>query len=315
MGNRGLSRARSRKRDEFYTFRETIDAELDIHAAELAGKDVLCPCDDPDRSEFTRVLHARMGELGLHSVTSTCLSAEGYGRAERREADGTIKRWVLRGDGDFRSEEVGALLDAADIVITNPPFSLAREFIARTLDAGCDLLCLANMNAACTRALFPYFAAGALRLGGSITSGGVPFRIPDDYPMEARRGGTEADGTRWVEVPGVRWFTTLPTPTRTGLAHGDGSAIAHRLDWFPEVGEVSSCRDIPERFDGMLVVPITYLDRMEPDRYRIIDLINRYTVMDALGRNDAIRAAHGHGLAVGGKPIYARIIIECKECR
>ena len=131
MGNRVLARARSRKRDEFYTFPETRGAELDIHAAELAGRDVLCPCDDPDRSEFTRVLHARMGELGLRSVTSTCLSAEGHGRAERRDADGTERRWELRGDGDFRSEEVGALLDAADIVITNPPFSLAREFIAR----------------------------------------------------------------------------------------------------------------------------------------------------------------------------------------
>ena len=204
MGNRVLARARSRKRDEFYTFPETIVAELDIHAAELAGRDVLCPCDDPDRSEFTRVLHARMGELGLRSVTSTCLSAEGHGRAERRDADGTVRRWELRGDGDFRSAEVGAMLDATDIVITNPPFSLAREFIARSLDADCDLLCLANINSACTRVLFPYFAAGTLRLGGSILSGGVPFRIPDDYPIETRRAGIEADGTRWVEVPGVR---------------------------------------------------------------------------------------------------------------
>lgn len=313
MGNRVLARARSRKRDEFYTFPETIERELDAHAAHLAGKTVLCPCDDPDRSAFTRVLRSRMGELGLRSVISTCLGAAGRGRAERCDANGTSRRWELQGDGDFRSAEVGALLEAADIVITNPPFSLAREFIARTLDAGCDLLCLANINSACTRVLFPYFAAETLRLGGSIRSGGVPFRIPDDYPIETRRGGIAAGGTRWVEVPGVRWFTMLPVPPRTGLAHGDGSAVTHRLDWFPEVGEVSSCRDIPERFDGMLAVPITYLDRMEPERYHIVDLINRYTVMDALGRNDAIRAAHGHGLAVGGKPIYARIIIECME--
>lgn len=278
MSNKNLSAAKNAKNDEFYTqyadIQKEINAYLDYNPDVFKGKTVLLPCDDPEWSNFTRFFAQNFETLGLKKLISTSYAPdakkEKYGilfeyAAERNggrpqnergkifvldhdtNASGRIDfddlEWdYLDGDGDFRSEEVCKLRDEADVIVTNPPFSLFREFLAWILDGknclaqrrrGAEVgsrvprdhdgnglaaksakdakkfLIIGNMNAITYKEVFQLIMQNKVWLGASIHSGDREFGVPKEYPLEAAGWRVDENGNHFIRVKGVRWFTNL----------------------------------------------------------------------------------------------------------
>src|SRR5699024_8646368 len=198
MANSNLLNAKRAKQDEFYTQLVDIEKEmgayLEYNPDVFRGKTILLPCDDPEWSNFTKYFAVRFRELGIKKLISTsyapCADGEGDGRGKIFILDGTNRAgdiaWdYLDGDGDFRSDEVTALRDEADMAITNPPFSLFREFLAWLVEGGVKFSIIGNMNSVAYKDVFPLFQENRTWYGPSISSGDREFRVPESYPLTA----------------------------------------------------------------------------------------------------------------------------------
>ena len=305
-GNAELIEARLGKNDEFYTQMEDIELEMAHYRGLFEGKEVYCNCDDPDASNFFRYFVREFDRLGLKRATATCYRNQEedlFGAAPVPAAGavfdgGEIERFELCGDGDFRSEECAAFLDRADVVVTNPPFSLFRDFIALMIDCGKAFNVLGNMNASTSKSIFPLFQSGRIRYGPSIGSGDRWFEVPAEYPLDAATAREDDEsGRRFVKVKGVRWFTNMDHGTRR-----EPLALHRSYDpgAFPsyvghEAIEVPSVGDIPADYPGVMGVPITFLDKFDPGQFEIV----------GMGPSTlAVPCADG-----GRRGVYARILV------
>lgn len=307
-GNAKLNHAFIVKKDEFYTQYEDVEKEMLNHQELLKGKTILCNCDDPFESAFFRFFVVHFNKLGLARLTSTCYSGSSLAGKEYPLEGGTgaYKAVVtdipddiivrpdgsldleslfsmpgnyfahLAGDGDFRSDECKALLKEADIVTTNPPFSLFREYIDLLESHKKDFIILGNMNATTTKEIFPLFRDNKVWYGESIRSGDRKFFVPDSYPLNATGCGIDDNGRRFIRVKGVRWFTNLKTTRShaslelTRLYNKDEYPLYENYDAI----EVGRTQNIPADYEGVMGVPITFLDKYSPDQFEIIMLAN-----------------------------------------
>jgi len=210
-------------------------------------------------------------------------------------------------DGDFNSDEVKALRDEADIICTNPPFSLFRDFLAWINPDEKKFLILGNMNAITYKEVFPLIRDNKLWLGASIHSGDVPFYIPDHY-VASESIKIDEDNKRYVRVPGVRWFTNLNHRGRTEelqlltkSVREQQGVVYQKYDNYDAI-EVPETKLIPADYDGVMGVPISFLDKYNPNQFEIIG-IDRY-VED--------NPNYGHRFMLNNKEVYARILIKNK---
>ena len=179
---------------------------------------------------------------------------------------------LLAGDGDFRSDECVKILKEADIVVTNPPFSLFREFVAQLVEHGKQFLIIGNVNAITYKEIFPLIKDNRLWLGYSIHSGDREFRVPDDYPLEAAGHRIDEKGRKYIRVKGVRWYTNMDYVERhTDLDLWKMYTPAEYpcYDNYDAIN-VDVTADIPSDYDGIMGVPITFLDKYNPDQFEII---------------------------------------------
>jgi hypothetical protein len=188
------------------------------------------------------------------------------------------------GDGDFRSSEVSALRDEADIVITNPPFSLFRQFLAWINESQKSFLILGNVNAITYKETFPLIQANKMWLGPSITSGDREFQVPESYPLTASNWRIDDDGNRFIRVKGVRWFTnidhghrhnplaliTTEHNRRFNKSLSDSNAYL-TYDNYTAI-EVPLTKAIPSDYEGVMGVPITFLDKYCPEQFEIVGI-------------------------------------------
>ena len=179
---------------------------------------------------------------------------------------------LLKGDGDFRSKECIELLKEADVVVTNPPFSLFREYVAQLMEYHKDFIIIGNQNAVTYKEIFPLFATNQMWYGVSIHSHGRDFRVPDDYPLEAYEYRTDENGLKYINVKGVRWFTNIDHEKR----HKDLILSKHytpeeypKYDHYDAVN-VNKTADIPCDYGGVMGVPITFLDKYNPGQFEIV---------------------------------------------
>ena len=187
-----------------------------------------------------------------------------------RSVDGKPK--LLKGDGDFRSQECIELLKEADIVVTNPPFSLFREYIALLVKHEKKFLIIGNVNAVTYKEVFPLFKENKLWLGASIHSGDREFRVPDSYPLQSAGWRIDENGIKYIRVKGVRWFTNLDYSER----HED--LVLYRSytpQEYPQYAnydavDVNKTADIPCDFHGIMGVPVTFMDKFNPEQFEII---------------------------------------------
>lgn len=296
MANKNLNKAKEAKKDEFYTQLEDINNELRHYREHFRGKTVLCNCDDPRVSNFFKYFAYNFEFLGLKKLIATCyknqdvnlfsegtseqavyLIYEGDKNGNHIPDDEEIEVLPLKGDGDFRSPECIEFLKEADIVVTNPPFSLFREYVAQLIKYDKKFLIIGNVNAVTYKELFPLIMNNQIWFGASIHSGDRKFLVPDDYELKAAGCGIDECGRKYIRVKGVRWFTNLDYKER----HDD--LILYRNyspDAYPHYDnydaiEVSKTADIPMDFDGVMGVPITFLDKYNPEQFEIIGMAKR----------------------------------------
>ena len=328
MANKQLTGAKKAKKDEFYTQLVDIEAELKHYRGHFVGKTVLCNCDDPRMSQFFYYFVLNFHLLGLKKLITTCYKnqnpslfsestseqavylvyeGEDIGIPPNPSIAGLVR--PLLGDGDFRSAECIAFLEEADIVVTNPPFSLFREYVAQLIKYDKKFIIIGNINAVTCKEIFPLIQRDQVWLGPSIHSGDREFEIPSSYPLEAAGSRTDNEGRRYIRVKGVRWFTNLDFPQRheeLTLYKRYNPEEYPRYDNYDAIN-VDKVADIPYDYDGVMGVPITYLDKHNPDQFEILGITESNGRGFSTGLwDEASKKAHPY---VKGEKKYARIFI------
>ena len=323
MANTNLANAKAAKNDEFYTqfadIQKEINAYLEYDPDVFRGKTVLLPCDDPEWSNFTKFFALNFEMFGLKKLISTSYAVESkkikewqptlfetespFYDADKSRTHGKLfvlendingdghfnmedLQWsYLEGDGDFRSDEVQALRDEADIIITNPPFSLFREFFAWIMEANKKFVIIGNMNAITNKEIFPFIKDNKVWYGPSISSGDREFMVPAYYPLEASGWRIDENGNKYIRVKGVRWFTNIDHGRRHESfplmttednimysRHDDvrGKQYVHYDNY--DAIEVPYSDAIPGDYNGVMGVPISFLDKYCPEQFEIIGL-------------------------------------------
>lgn len=294
--NRNLHQAQTAKKDEFYTQLADIENELSHYRDHFRGKTILCNCDDPRISNFFNFFALNFEFLGLKRLITTCYKSQQRDLFSRNDSERAI--WLeyngdlngnrvpdpeeigihyLEGDGDFRSDECIELLKQADIVCTNPPFSLFREYIGQLVEYEKQFLIIGNMNALTYKEVFPLFRDNLVWYGPSISSGDREFGVPDSYPLNAAGFRVDEDGKKFIRVKGIRWFTNIDHKKR----HEELVLYkTYNPDEYPRYDnynaiEVSKTVDIPKDYAGWMGVPISFLDKYCPEQFEIIGMAKR----------------------------------------
>ncbi len=217
----------------------------------------------------------------------------------------------LSGNGDFRSKECLALLDEADIVVTNPPFSLFREYVAVLMEHQKHFIIIGNVNAITYKEIFPLLRDNQIWIGASIHSGDRKFYVPDDYPLNAAGCGVDEDGRRFIRVKGVRWYTNLDLKQRHEemiLVKRYDSVEYSMFDNYDAIN-IDKTTDIPCDYAGIMGVPITFMDKYSPDQFEIIGLIAG-NIRGLAGIESKIGK---DGPYINGRLKYGRVLVRNKH--
>ena len=302
INNSHLSKARKIKNDEFYTMIDTVEKELVHYKKHLKNKIVLCNCDDPKSSAFWKYLHLNFSELGLKKLVSTYYNEPGvafkteYTGGDDNNIENGIKI-QLKGNGDFRSEECLNILDECDVVITNPPFSLFRDFVDVLMKYKKKFLIIGNMNAITCKQIFPFIKDNLLWYGVSIHSSTTKFYIPKDYTITTKNWSKDETGKIYAEFRSIRWFTNLDhnfrLSSKLDLHEHYTPEKYPKYDNYNAIN-VNKVAEIPCDYDGAMGVPITFMDKYNPEQFEIV----RFRKGD-----------DGRDLRVNGKCPYFRILI------
>ena len=326
-GNKNVHNSKRNKQDEFYTSLSLIENELKYYKNHFKNKIVLCNCDDPRVSNFFRYFVMFFEVLELKKVIATCyknnnadlFTEESTEKAVYLEYDGSIKYTCeedfskipckeLNGNGDFRSPECIDFLKTADIVVTNPPFSLFREYISQLIKYNKSFLILGNMNAIFYSEIFPLIKNNLMWLGNN--SGHFWFQVPDYYE-EKKTDFKIKNGIKYRRMGNICWFTNLDIEKRHEILE---TGKKYNINEYPEYDNykainVNKTLDIPMDYNGIMGVPITFLAKHNPEQFRIIGETH---ISDTSEEVEALRIDpnHRHGGFIKGKSIYARILIQ-----
>lgn len=289
--NASLVGARRAREDEFYTQLSDIERELKHYKQHFKGKVIYLNCDDPRVSNFFHYFSYNFEKLGLKKLIATCyknqeadlFSQNVSEHAIYLEYDGDKNHNMvpdpseigirpLQGDGDFRSAESIELLKQADIVVTNPPFSLFREFVAQMMEYKKDFLIVGNQNAITYTETFRLIQQNKIWLGA--TSGDMAFRVPDYYEPRETRFWVDESGQKWRSLGNGCWFTNFDFPKRheSLILYKTYDPVENpRYDNYDAI-DVSKVSDIPADYDGVMGVPLTFLSQYNPDQFEILGL-------------------------------------------
>jgi len=305
--NRSLSAAKATKQDEFYTQLSDIEKELRHYTKHFKGKTVLCNCDDPRVSNFFHYFSHNFEKLRLKRLIATCYknqdsdlfsthkAEKGVYLEYRGDKDGNrvpdpteIGVHPFKEDGDFRSEECIALLKEADIVVTNPPFSLFREYVQQLIEHGKNFLIIGNQNAISYREVFDLIKDNKVWLGYTQP---VAFVVPDHYEMRDVRSWRDETGTNWRSLGNACWFTNLDIAKRHEELIQYKTYVPKDFPVYDNYDaiDVSKVADIPMDFDGVMGVPLTFLDKYNPDQFEILGLSGtNYPTTKVYGKKDRV---------------------------
>lgn len=319
--NRTLHIAKSSKKDEFYTLLSDIERELQHYQEHFKNKVVFCNCDDPRSSNFFNYFAYNFENLGLKKLITTCYKNQETDLFFQEETEKAIFLEYngdlngnkipdaeeigikhLIGDGDFRSIESIELLKKSDIVVTNPPFSLFREYVEQLIKYDKKFLIIGNINAITYKEIFKLIKDNKAWLGINMGRGISGFIVPDDYELFGTEARIDENGNRIVATNNCLWLTNLDTFKR----HEDivltkkyyGNEVEYpKFDNYDAIN-VNKTQDIPKDYNGVMGVPITFLHKYNPDQFELIKFRK--------GNDDK-------DLSINGKCPYFRILIKNKR--
>lgn len=333
--NSTLSAAKNAKNDEFYTQLTDIEKELRHYKQHFRGKTIFCNCDDPFESNFFKYFVLNFNRLGIKKLIATCYSGspianqqlslfdvlgQGDESANKpykaivtqvydRTGDGEVNMIdvaelfksgenlleELKEDGDFRSAECLKLLTESDIIVTNPPFSLFREYIALLISLNKKFIVIGNINAVKYSDIFPLIQANKLwsGMGFNIT---MDFLMPDDYSLKGK-AYLDKNGKKHGYVPGIAWFTNLDLKKRHNeliLVKRYDAEDYPKFDNYNAI-EVSKVKDIPCDYSGVMGVPITFLSEYNPDQFELLG------VSSAMSNDNSLNIRKDYSKYIGYK--------------
>jgi len=287
--NSSLAKAKAIKNDEFYTQLTDIEKELRYYKPHFKDKVILCNCDDPRVSSFFKYFSLNFEYLGLKRLICTCYKNqdidlfsqhtaekavytiyEGDKNKNKQVDEEEIEVHELKGDGDFRSQECIELLKQADIVVTNPPFSLFREYVAQLIKYDKKFLIIGNQNAITYKEIFPLIKNNKIWLG--YKNGDMSFKVPADSEPRKTRFWIDESGQKWRSLGNACWYTNLDIKKRHEeiiLFKKYNPQDYPTYDSYNAI-EVSKIKDIPMDYDGVMGVPITFLDKYNPEQFEIV---------------------------------------------
>lgn len=289
--NKNLARAKKEKNDAFYTPISAIDNEVRHYKKQFKDKVILCNCNDDETKNFTRYFWLNFKSFGLKRLLCISFNFKNEGayyidinrqnfflpsydfvNQDFNWCEAEKFKKPLKGNGDFRSKECVDLLKQADIVVTNPPFSLFREYIAQLVEFNKKFLIMANINAITYKDVFPLIKENKIWLGSGIGSSNIEFMVPDNYDLFGSSCRMDSNGKKFIKVSGIRWFTNLDIKKR----HEDLILFRkYNPEDYPKYDNydainVNKTVDIPIDYDGVMGVPITFLDKYNPEQFEII---------------------------------------------
>lgn len=319
--NQTLHIAKSAKKDEFYTQLSDIESELKHYEKHFKNKVVFCNCDDPRNSNFFNYFAYNFEKLGLKKLITTCYKNQETDLFANEEAEKAVFLEYtgdkngnkipdaeeigiipLKGDGDFRSKESIDLLKQADIVVTNPPFSLFREYVDQLVKYDKKFLIIGNINAITYKEIFKLIKENKAWLGINMGRGISGFIVPDHYELYGTETSIDSFGNRIISPNNCLWLTNLDTFKRhedivlTKKYYGNEIEYPH-FDNYDAIN-VNKTQDIPMDFDGVMGVPITFLHKYNPEQFELIKFRKGNDEKD---------------LSINGKCPYFRILIRNKR--
>ena len=333
--NSGLHSARRNKKDEFYTQIADIERELRHYRRHFKGKVVYCNCDDPYVSAFFEYFTKNFEFLGLKKLITTCYKSKVIDLFSQNDSEEAIKLEYLggaanslptpddigvtplKGDGDFRSAECIEIMAGCDIIVTNPPFSLFGEYISQLVAHEKKFLIIGHQNATTYIDVFPLVMENKIWLGYGFKRNMAHFIAPH-YEDTA----TDADHQEgMIRVSGVVWFTNLDHDKRHEelilvKSYRGNESLYPQYDNYEAI-EVGKTQDIPHDFPGKMGVPITFLDKYNPDQFEIVGSFNAGAHAEEIGARKTETDTKGktimwNGPVVNRTPLYKRIIIKKK---
>ncbi len=329
-GNKNLHAANKAKNDEFYTQLSDIENELKHYKHHFKGKVVYCNCDDPRVSNFFHYFSYNFEHLGLKKLIATCYKSQERDLFSQNDSEHAvyleytgdkngdsipnpdeIEVKPLQGDGDFRSPECIELLKQSDIVVTNPPFSLFREYVAQLIEYDKKFVIIGNKNAITYKEIFPLIKDNKIWIGHRNINSDMWLILPDNAEKYEK---INEQGQKTQHIMAC-WFTNLD------IAKRHENLILYKTynpDDYPKYDNydainVNKVVDIPVDYDGVMGVPITFMDKYNPEQFEIVSS-NDYRVNGQVPFKE-------HGLikdkdgAINGKPTYARILIKYKKAQ
>lgn len=322
---KNLSAAKAAKRDEFYTQYNDIKRELDLYyefnTNTFRGKVIYMPCDDPRKSNFNRYFLDNFERFGIKRIVCSCYNPKGKGTlftydgrsgTEGKARLSDIPCQELMGDGDFRSNEVRELCGQADIIVTNPPFSLFRQFFTWVMASGKKFLVIGNVNCISYKEVYPYIMKNEVWLGHGIGRWISGFIVPADYELYGTETHIDTEGNHIIASNGCLWLTNIDHGRRhqplklmteaeniKSSRHRDVRSIGYAKYDNCDAIEVSHTDAIPSDYKGLMGVPITFLDKYCPEQFELV----RFRKGD-----------DGKDLTLNGRPPYFRILIRARDC-
>jgi len=309
--NKSLTRANKAKNDEFYTHLTDIEKELGHYKEYFKDKVVFLNCDDPEESNFWKYFFLNFKFLQLKKLVATHFG-NGKQSYKLEKINGEIIKTPLKQNGDFRSPECIEILKEADIVVTNPPFSLFREYVAQLMKYNKKFVIIGNQNAVSYNEIFDLIRKNKIWLG--VDNGGTKwFKVPDHYDITTESRKKTEKGNKFFSMGSIVWFTNLDIKKR----HEDLILYKkYNPEDYPKYDNydainVSKVSDIPIDYRGVMGVPVTFLDKHNPDQFEILSS-NDIRVNDKVPfkQHGLIKDKDG---AINGKPCYVRIVIKNKK--
>lgn len=327
MSNNSLSEAQRNKNNEFYTLYSDIETEINSYVEfnpdVFRNKTILLPCDDHDRSNFVKYFVSNFERFGLKKLVATSYSKKGHGKKFTLTKN-EIHKECLNEDGDFRSSEVTRLRDQSDIVITNPPFSLFREFMAWVNPEFRKVLVIGNINAITYKEIFPLIQENQLWIGARSMNRDMYFNVPKEYQQWLVKNKKEGSAYKIINnvvmarLASACWFTNIDHGRRHQplnlMTMADnikfskhkrvrGHEYAHYDNY--DAIEVPFTDAIPSDYNGVMGVPITFLDKYNPDQFEMVPVADdRNLVQRPCG-----------GAYIDGNNLYCRISIKRRDTR